>query len=135
VRPYSPSSLQLFGLCPYRFALRTVVGLEPMEAAVSLGRLDPLTRGVVFHEIQKRVFQALGVYPAEDAALRMSLEVLDRILPETSAAYAERLAPAIPQIWHNEMERLRADLRGWLASVASDESSWVHRRWSGSSNL
>jgi ATP-dependent helicase/nuclease subunit B len=125
VRPYSPSSLQLFASCPYRFALRTVVGLEPMEAAVPLGRLDPLTRGVLFHEIQKRVFQALDGYPAEGAALRLSLEVLDRILRETSAEYAERLAPAIPQIWHNEVERLRADLRGWLASVASDESSWI----------
>jgi ATP-dependent helicase/nuclease subunit B len=133
VRPYSPSSLQFFASCPYRFALRTVVGLEPMEEATALERLDPLTRGILFHEIQKRLLQALDGYPAEGEALRLALEVLDRILRETAAAYAERLAPAIPQIWHSEVERLRTDLRGWLAALASDGSSWepseVERRF------
>lgn len=125
VQSYSPSSLQVFASCPYRFALRTVVGLEPMREAFAVERLDPLTRGTLFHEIQKRLFQALDGYPAEGVARRLAFDALDRILRETAAEYAERLAPAIPQIWHNEVERLRADLRGWLAAVASDESSWV----------
>ena len=77
VQSYSPSSLQLFASCPYRFALKTVVGLEPMEEAFALERLDPLTRGILFHEIQKRLFQALDGYPAEGVALRLALDVLD----------------------------------------------------------
>jgi hypothetical protein len=96
-----------------------------MQEALALERLDPLTRGILFHEIQKRLFQALAGDPAEGEARRLALDALDRILRETAAEYAERLAPAIPQIWHNEVERLRADLRGWLAAVGSDESSWV----------
>lgn len=125
VRPYSPSSLEFFASCPYRFALRTVMGLEPMDEAFALERLDPLMRGVLFHEIQKRVFQSPDGFPADRMALPFSLEVLDRIVRETAAEYAELLSPSIPQVWHNEMERLRADLRGWLAAVASDESAWV----------
>jgi RecB family exonuclease len=124
-RPYSASSLQYFASCPYRFALRTLVGLEPMEEACALERLNPLTRGILFHEIQKRLFLALGGYPADAFFLDAALAVLDRILRETAAEYAERLAPAIPQIWDSEVERLRADLRGWLAAVVGDRSSWV----------
>jgi len=46
------------------------------------------------------------------------------VLIETAAEYAERLAPPIPQIWVNEIERLRADLRGQLVAVAEEGREW-----------
>jgi ATP-dependent helicase/nuclease subunit B len=47
-RSYSPSALQLFACCPYRFALSAAMGLAPMKEVTALERLDPLTRGICF---------------------------------------------------------------------------------------
>jgi ATP-dependent helicase/nuclease subunit B len=124
-RSYSPSALQLFACCPYRFALSAVLGLSPMKEVAALERLDPLTRGNLFHEVQKRLVPALNGYPADQAALSKASKELDCILEETAAEYAERFAPAIDQIWKNEVERLRADLRAWLVSVATEQLGWV----------
>jgi ATP-dependent helicase/nuclease subunit B len=124
-RSYSPSALQLFACCPYRFALSAAMGLSPMKEAAALERLDPLTRGNLFHEIQKRLVPALNGYPADQTAFSNAAKELDRILDETAAEFAERLAPAIDQIWKNEVERLRADLRAWLVSVTAEQTGWV----------
>jgi RecB family exonuclease len=115
---YSPSRLQLYAACPYRFALRALLRLEPMEQSEAIERLDPLTRGSLFHEVQKRLFEAT-------AGGAIAIAVLECVLDEVAAEYAERLAPAIPQVWKNEIERLRADLRGWLSTVSTDPSAWA----------
>jgi ATP-dependent helicase/nuclease subunit B len=124
-RSYSPSALQLFACCPYRFALSAALGLSPMKEVTALERLDPLTRGNLFHEVQKRFVPSLSGYPADQTALSTASKELDRILEETAAEYAERLSPAIDQIWKNEVERLRADLRAWLVSVATEQTGWA----------
>jgi RecB family exonuclease len=124
-RAYSPSVLQLFACCPYRFALRALMGLAPMQEPAALERLDPLTRGSMFHEVEKRLLPLLGCYPADQTALLQASNELDRVLSEVASAYAERLAPAIDQIWQNEVERLRADLRAGLVSVATDQLGWA----------
>ena len=125
LRAYSPSALQLFASCPYRFALSALIGLVPMKEPAALERLDPLTRGSIFHEIQKRLVPLLSGYPPDQAALSEASNALSRVLSEVAAEYAERLAPAIDQIWTNEVERLRADLRSWLVSVATDHLGWA----------
>jgi CRISPR/Cas system-associated exonuclease Cas4 (RecB family) len=124
-RSYSPSALQLFASCPYRFALSSLIGLTPMKEPAALERLDPLTRGSMFHEIQKRLMPLLGGYPANQAAISEASNTLNRILFEVAAEYAERRAPAIDQIWKNEVERLYVDLRTWLVTVATDHLGWV----------
>jgi RecB family exonuclease len=124
-RSYSPSALQLFACCPYRFALSAFIGLAPMKEPAALERLDPLTRGSMFHEVQKRLIPLLSGYPVDQTGLSKASNELNRVLSEVAAEYAERLAPAIDQIWKNEVERLRADLRAWLVSVAADQGGWA----------
>ena len=65
-RPYSLSALQRFATCPYQFLLATVYRLEPREEPQPLVRLDPLTRGSLFHSAQAefyRAMQAEGALP------------------------------------------------------------------------
>ncbi len=107
--PYSPSSLQLFAQCPYRFALRAVLGLYQLERVFRLHRIDPLTRGLLFHEVQKRLLQEICSYPSDAASLARATQVLDQKLQQVAAEYEERLCPAIPQIWISDIERLRLD--------------------------
>ena len=58
-RPYSVSALQRYAACPYQFLLGSIYRFEPLEQPAYLERLDPLTKGALFHEIQRDVFRAL----------------------------------------------------------------------------
>jgi ATP-dependent helicase/DNAse subunit B len=85
-RPWSPSSLEHFAMCPYKFALHGIYRLRPREESAPLEQLDPLTRGALFHEIQFELFQDLqraGLLPVDEnrlaEALRRSDAALDRM--------------------------------------------------------
>jgi ATP-dependent helicase/nuclease subunit B len=115
---WSPSVLQQFARCPYRFALRGIHGLRPAEQPSAIQRMDPATRGEIYHAVQ---FELLRDRPTADAAL----ERLDDVLHEVAKRYEEKLAPAIPQIWRAEVQAIRADLRGWLQYRAANDAEWT----------
>ena len=58
-RPYSVSALQKFTPCPYQFVLSAIYRLEPNQEPEPLQRLDPLTKGAIFHEMQALFFRAM----------------------------------------------------------------------------
>ena len=58
-RAYSVSALQRFAVCPYQFYLSAICRLAPREEIAPLVRLDPLTRGSLFHEVQAEALRAL----------------------------------------------------------------------------
>lgn len=110
-RAYSASALQQFAMCPYRFVLRAIHGLQPAGRPVALQRMDPAIRGSIYHQTQ---FEYLRDPTSLDAHL-------DRV----AAAAAENFAPAIPPIWNAEVESIRADLRGWLKKMTEAQSDWT----------
>ncbi|MGH9558242.1 MAG: PD-(D/E)XK nuclease family protein, partial [Bryobacteraceae bacterium] len=127
-RPWSPSSLQRFVACPYQFALHGIFGLHPREESVAVERMDPLTRGALFHEVQFVLLSELkarDLLPVNTASLPEALELCDAALARIDAKYREELAPAIPRIWNSEIEDLRTDLHGWLHRAATNDSEWM----------
>ena len=128
-RPYSSSSLQHFAVCPYKFLLAAVHRLRPREEVEPpLQKLDPLTRGHLFHEVQAELVRTLerrAELPVTRARIPAAEAVVDEILDRVAADYAERLAPAIEGVWRDEVEGLRGDLKGWLRHVANEEGEWI----------
>lgn len=127
-RSYSPTALQSYAACPYRFLLYAVHKLRPREDLVSPERLDPLTRGSLFHETQFRFFgeaKDLGLLPLRADHEAEILDVADRVLNEVASGYEEELAPAIPHVWKSEIEGLRTDFRGWIRRLLEEEGSWT----------
>ncbi len=127
-RSYSPTALQNFAACPYRFFLQAVLYLRPRDELVQLEQLDPMTRGGIFHEIQFRLFGALGeedLLPVTPARLEDAFGVLDSVLEKAERDYRDRLAPPIKGVWKAEFEGLRGDLRGWLRQVADRDGGWT----------
>jgi CRISPR/Cas system-associated exonuclease Cas4 (RecB family) len=125
---YSATALQQYAACPYKFLLYAIHRLRPRETAEALEQLDPLTRGALFHEVQKELFDRLaeaGLTPLDRSRLDRALELADRIVDRASARYAEELAPAIPRVWTSEIDDLRSDLRGWLRQVAVSGPEWT----------
>ena len=129
---YSTSALQQFAICPYRFALRAIHGLQPAERPAAIQRMQPAIRGSIYHETQFELLREMrdrGWLPAGSglASLRYDemFRALDSCLDRTAATYAEKLAPAIPYIWNAEVESVRADLRGWLKKMAETQPDWT----------
>jgi CRISPR/Cas system-associated exonuclease Cas4 (RecB family) len=127
-RPYSVSSLQRFAVCPYQFLLAAVYRLVPRQEVEPLEKLDPLTRGRMVHEVQAEFMRELkrtAALPLTATRVADAEAVLDDVLDRVSAAYAEQLAPAIDRVWRDEVEAVRADLKGWIHHVANEDGEWI----------
>ncbi|HLJ74780.1 MAG TPA: PD-(D/E)XK nuclease family protein, partial [Thermoanaerobaculia bacterium] len=126
-RSYSPSSLQHFASCPYKFALYAILQLRPREESVALEQMDPLTRGALFHRVQFEFLATLrteGLLPIPAERMEAVLAKADEVLNRVAAEQFEQLAPAIPRVWDNEIEDIRTDLRGWVQHAAGDHD-WI----------
>jgi ATP-dependent helicase/nuclease subunit B len=120
-RPYSLSALQRFASCPYQFLLATIHRLEPWDEPEPLLRMDPLTRGSLFHRAQAefyRTMQARGALPVSRERLADAAATLDEVLDRVAAEYAEQLVPAIDRVWRDEIAELRRDLGIWVQRLA-----------------
>ena len=126
-RSYSPTALQNFAACPYRFFLQAVHRLEPREEPEAIETLDPLTRGGLFAEVQYEILSALrelDVLPVTPEDLDDASGLLDEKLDEVAARWHEELAPAIERVWLDGIEGIRADLREWMRRAADDPEHW-----------
>ncbi len=123
-RRYSLSALQRFASCPYQFVLATIYRLEPWDEPEPIVRMDPLTRGSLFHRTQAEFFRALeGAHalPVTRQTLPHAIATLDAVLDRVAAEYAETLAPAIERVWRDEIDDLRRDLGIWVQKLAEED--------------
>ena len=121
-RPFSPTALELFAACPYKFFLSTVLRLAPLEIPGELEELGPLEKGSMAHEVQYRVLSTLrdeGVRLTE-ATLPRAFAQLDEVLAAVAKDTYDEFVPAIERVWLDGVETLKADLREWLRRAAAD---------------
>ena len=131
-RSFSPTALQNFSSCPYKFFLYAVHRLSPREVPESIEELSPLQRGSLVHDVQFALFQVLrdeGLLPVTEATLPEARAHLDRELDAIAARYEDELAPAIPRVWKDGVDSVRTDLREWLRRASLDETGFVPWRF------
>jgi ATP-dependent helicase/nuclease subunit B len=131
-RAYSPTALQHYAACPYRFLLQAIHRLEPREEPEAIEAIDPLTRGGLFHEVQFEVLSALrsrALLPVTTDNLGAAHEILEPLLDAVAERWREELAPAIERVWQDGIEGIRADLREWLRRSATESGGWVPDRF------
>ena len=58
-RVYSLSALQRYATCPYQFLLGAIYRMRPAEDLEPLQRMDPLTKGSLFHAVQTEFYRRL----------------------------------------------------------------------------
>ncbi|HJL20003.1 MAG TPA: PD-(D/E)XK nuclease family protein [Sandaracinaceae bacterium LLY-WYZ-13_1] len=126
-RAYAATALEQLAACPYRFYLRTVLGLSPREEPEALEALDPLTRGRLIHEIQAALLAGLrdrGWLPLTESREASARALLDEVTEEVARDWEESLAPAIERVWRDAVADVRSDLREWLLRMA-ERPDWV----------
>lgn len=120
VYPYSPTALQSFASCPYRFYLYALCRYRPAEPLDAFA-VDALTRGSLLHDIYFRTGCSLrdgGLLPVH----------ADR-LPEAETLLAEHTDACIAMarsnhghvhqvIWDDAMAEVRQDAREWLQALS-----------------
>jgi RecB family exonuclease len=127
-RPYSLSALQHYASCPYRFLLSAIYRLAPREDAVALQRLDPLTKGSLFHRVQAEFLGELrrtGQLPVRPQTLETAIDTLGATLVRVADEERARLAPAIQRVWDDEIAAMRRDLIRWAQLMSEDREGWV----------
>ncbi|HEX4382542.1 MAG TPA: PD-(D/E)XK nuclease family protein [Myxococcales bacterium] len=125
-RPYSPTALQNYSACPYKFVLQAVHRLSVREVPEAIDEIDPLARGSLIHEVQFKLLRELqeaGALPITETSLRDAEARLERVLAQVAAAYADKLAPAIERVWTDCIAAVSVDLREWLRRMTG-ELSW-----------
>ena len=131
-RSYSPTALQHFATCPYRFFLHGVQRLSPREEAEAIEQMDPLQRGSLVHDIQYAALSALRdeqLLPVVPLNLTSAYDVLGAAVRRVEEEYRDRLAPAIARVWADGVDSIHADLREWLLRMSQDESGYVPWRF------
>jgi ATP-dependent helicase/nuclease subunit B len=126
-RAFSLSALQRFASCPYQFLLATIHRLEPWESPEPLVRMDPLTRGSLFHEVQAefyREMQVAGALPVTHATVEDAVRRVHAVLARVSERYRDELVPAIERVWTDEIADIQRDLGIWVRRLA-DETTWI----------
>jgi ATP-dependent helicase/DNAse subunit B len=128
-RPYSLSALQRFAICPYQFLLAAVHRLQPWDEPQPVVRMDPLTRGSLFHAAQAeylRTLDAAGALPVSAGTLQSAIVTLHQVVDRVAAEYADELVPAIERVWRDEIDEIRRDLGIWVQRMAADVE-WIPR--------
>ncbi|MGI9064871.1 MAG: PD-(D/E)XK nuclease family protein [Pyrinomonadaceae bacterium] len=131
-RSFSATALQNFASCPYRFFLSAILRLQLRQEPAAIEVIDPLTRGSLFHETQFEVLTKLkadGLLPLQVSTLGKAFDLIDGALERLAAEYEDRLAPAIPRVWEDGINSIRADLREWLRRMADNNDGWIPEKF------
>ena len=131
-RPYSLTALQRYSQCPYQFLIAAVYRLAPLETPAPLQKMDPLTRGDLFHQMQAaalRKLQSDGLLPLSQAKLKDAQQRLTAAIREVHDREYDRLNPAIDRVWKDEIDAMTQDLRTWLDKLADEGAQWTPERF------
>jgi ATP-dependent helicase/nuclease subunit B len=131
-RAYSPTALENFSKCPYKFVLQAIFRLEPRKETEALEAIDPLTRGSLTHEIQFEILTRLRdqrLLPITPANLETAQAELEHLVDDVAEQWRDQLAPAIERVWKDGIDAIRADLREWLRRAAGDPQRFCPERF------
>jgi len=126
-RSFSPTALQNFAACPYRFVLQAIHRLSPREVPEPIEELDPLQRGSLVHEVLFELLVGLrddGRLPLRAEDFDEARDRLDAVVERVAARFRDELAPAIDRVWDDGIASIRADVREWLVR-AVEPSPWT----------
>jgi ATP-dependent helicase/DNAse subunit B len=102
---FSPTALESYVLCPFRFFLGNVLHLEPLEEPRE--EIESTDRGLAFHRALSRLHTYLkdrGIHLPEEA---VDAELMGRLDEAVEEAARRAPSPAAERLWRIEGQRLK----------------------------
>jgi RecB family exonuclease len=122
-RPVSATALEEYALCPFRFFMHRVLGIEPIEEPEEALELSPKDRGSLYHEVLERFMRAVkaeGGLPLSEGHRARLFELAERIARSgrwSISAYSGAVDLAI--------RTMRSDLGLWFGRELAEGDEFV----------
>jgi hypothetical protein len=116
-RELSPTAAETYASCGFRYFLRHVLGLSPVEEPEERQTMDPATRGTIVHRVLERFFRAeheRGRPAAGEPWTTEDESTVLRLLDAEVDAAQVRGQAGLPIFHAHERTALRADLERFL---------------------
>ena len=125
--PLSPSAIETFAKCPYRFFFQRVLRVRAFDEAGERGEVDDLGRGALFHDAARRVawerrgaaFQGLGESEIAELARRHAAAALATWEEENGYGLGPALVRELTEA------RLVEELEAWLRHEREDAGAFL----------
>ncbi|HZP57534.1 MAG TPA: PD-(D/E)XK nuclease family protein [Dehalococcoidia bacterium] len=113
-RGVSPTALETYAECPYRFFLRYVLGIQPVDEPEAVDRISPLERGSLIHAVLERFMREIcpDDPPSPEARARHIPRLL-AIADEEGEARERRGVTGKALLWTIDRRQIHDDLVGW----------------------
>nr|MBI3613066.1 exodeoxyribonuclease V subunit gamma [Nitrospirota bacterium] len=115
----SPTSLERYAQCPFKYFAEKVLRLDPLDAPASMTALDARARGDLCHDILRAFYTRLhesGVPPAEASIAKVAAWLADAAA-EAFARFEAREPVGFPLLW----ELAREDITGLVRTFIQDD--------------
>ncbi len=122
-RAVSPSRLETYAECPYRYFLRYALGVEPIDEPEALERIDALERGSLIHAILERFLRECerDDPPSANARPRHLLRLL-AVAHEEGRDREERGVTGRPLLWAMDQQQIHGDLIRWYDAEVTESA-------------
>jgi RecB family exonuclease len=113
-RPVSPSRLEMYAECPYRYFLRYAMRIDPVEEPEALDRISAMDRGSLIHAILEKFLTKIGRDdPPRAEARERHLAALIEVAQQEGAERARRGLTGRPLLWRIDERTIHHDLIRW----------------------
>lgn len=134
-RGLSPTRLETYAGCPFRFLVENVYGVRRRADAAARYGLDARDRGSLVHRVLERFMGEVGDDPPAQGRRDAHLALLDAAAADVFGEYEERGATGVPVVWEQARATILADLHRWweieagigLVRSPEDEEGWQPR--------
>lgn len=121
-QPRSPTGLENYAACPFRFFLRNVLGVGALDDPTELERMSGRDVGVLVHAVLERFIDERGIQAAKQPDEPWSVDDRRRLLEiaeEEAAAFRAEGRTGRPLLWEVQWHNLRRQL---IAILDADEA-------------
>ena len=117
---WSPSRLETYGTCPFRFYVETALEIQPQDLPEE--GLDAAVLGSILHSVLEKVFTSLA--PEERSSEEKLLEILPRILDWEFAEAPRKYAFRPSALWEEQKREWLLRLKNTLKELLKASQGW-----------
>lgn len=127
-RLFSPTRLETYARCPYRFFIEAVLRLSSLDEPDAFAGLSPMDRGYLVHRILFLFLDRLkgeNRLPVKNQDLIHLGSILNEVADQVFREFEEEKATGFPLLWQLKKTHIMEDLKGWLEREWAENGAFV----------